>query len=122
MFLWRDLDTKIALKRLRILVIPFGVLFLIPIVYFAYQNFLGFSFRFFTGYGVFEYTFLGIKYFGEPVFPVVTGATVFVALLFVSSLVPIFVIAPFTNFIIRPFVDVRGFENYGKVCEGITSL
>lgn len=123
MFVWCELDTKTVLKRLRILVIPFAVTFLISVIYVLYQSLLGYSFKFFTGYGLFfELTSSGLKLFGDLLVPVVTGTTVFMALLFISSLVPIFVIPPFTNFFICPFVEVRGFENYGKVCEGITFI
>jgi hypothetical protein len=122
MFVWRDLDTKTASKRLRIMVMPFVVPFLTAVIFVAYQISPGQSFNFFTGYGVFTYSSLGLRYFGELVFPMINSITVFVALLFISSLIPIIIVAPFTDFFIRPFKDVTGFESFEKVCEAIKSF
>ncbi|MHA1209757.1 MAG: hypothetical protein ACTSRF_11125, partial [Candidatus Freyarchaeota archaeon] len=88
MCVWRGLDTKTALKRLYILYIPFAVLFWVAGIFPFYQELLGYSFNYFTEYGVFEYTSLGIKYFGDLLFPVITSFTVFVVMLFFFSLTP----------------------------------
>lgn len=53
--------------------------------------------------------------------PVFTGTTVLMVALFFISL-PFLVIVMWTAFFTRLFKDVKGFENYGKVCEGITSF
>jgi len=62
MFVWRDLDTKIALKRLNILHVLSLLPLFVAITFTFYFNFLSYSFSFFTGYGLFEYTSLGIKW------------------------------------------------------------
>ncbi len=121
MFVWRGLDTKSVLKRLYILCIPFAVLFWIAAIFPFYQELLGYSFTFFTGYGVFEYTSLGIKYFGDLLFPVITSVTVFVVVLFFLSLTPFLITGLWISFI-RPFKDVKGFEKAEKVSEVIESL
>jgi len=120
MLIWRDLDTRSALKRFQILV----VLSLVPVsVLLAFELYfisLGHS-SFFIGYAVFEYTSLGIKWGGELVIPVITGTTVFiVALLFIS--LPLVVIGTWTAPFTRPFKDVKGFEKFGKVREEIKSF
>ena len=121
MCVWRGLDTKTALKRLYILYIPFAVLFGVAGIFPFYQELLGYSFNNFTGYGVFEYTSLGIKYFGDLLFPVITSFTVFVVMLFFFSLTP-FLITGFWIVLIRPFKNVKGFEKAERVCEVIESL
>ncbi len=122
MFVWRDLDMKTASKRLRIMVMPFAVPFLTAVIFVAYQISPGQSFNFFTRYGVFTYSSLGLRCFGELVFPMINSTTLFVALLFISSLIPIIIVTPFTDFFIRPFKDVTGFESFEKVCEAIKSF
>ncbi|MEM3561867.1 MAG: hypothetical protein QXR19_01440 [Candidatus Jordarchaeaceae archaeon] len=97
------------------------MLFWIAAIFPFYQELLGYSFTFFTRYGVFEYTSLGIKYFGEPVFPVITSATVFVVMLFFLSLAPLLITGLWISFI-RPFKDVKGFEKSEKVSEVIEFL
>ncbi|MHA1362953.1 MAG: hypothetical protein ACTSP1_10590 [Candidatus Freyarchaeota archaeon] len=121
MFVWRDLDTKIALKRLNILHVLSLLPLFVAITFTFYFNFLSYSFSFFTGYGLFEYTSLGIKRGGELVIPVITSTTVFiVALLFIS--LPLVVIGTWTAPFTRPFKDVKGFEKFGKVREEIKSF
>ena len=93
----------------------------VAITFTFYFNFLSYSFSFFTGYGLFEYTSLGIKRGGELVIPVITSTTVFiVALLFIS--LPLVVIGTWTAPFTRPFKDVKGFEKFGKVREEIKSF
>jgi len=73
---------------------------------------------------VFEYTFLGIKWGGELVIPFSTATTLFVVyvvLLFFIFL-PLAVIGSLGVSFTRPFKDVRGFEKFGKVCEGVKSF
>ncbi|MFB0561132.1 MAG: hypothetical protein ACETWM_07945 [Candidatus Lokiarchaeia archaeon] len=123
MCVWRELDTKSVLKRLRVLSIIFAVPVLIAIIFVFYQDFLGYSVEFYSGYGLFfEYTSLGLKYLGELIFPLITNATVFIALIFIISLTPLLIINTWIAFFIRPFKDVRGFENYGKVCKETESF
>ncbi|MEX2706626.1 MAG: hypothetical protein Q6352_015445 [Candidatus Freyrarchaeum guaymaensis] len=99
---------------------PFLVVYSIAVVFTFYQYFFGFSFRFFTGYGLFfEFTSFGLRCFGELVFSVITGTTVLVVLLFVVPLAPLLVMGTWINFFVRPLKNVRGFENYGKVCEAV---
>ena len=58
---------------------------------------------------------------GELVIPVITSTTVFiVALLFIS--LPLAVISTWTAPFTRPFKDVKGFEKFGKVHEGVKSF
>jgi len=117
---WKELDTKTALKRLYILSAPFLVAYSIVVVFTFYQYFFGFSFRSFTGYGLFfEFTSFGLKCFGELVFPVITGTTVLVVLLFIVPLASLLVMGTWINSFVRPLKNVRGFENYGKVCEAV---
>jgi len=117
---WKELDTKTALKRLYILSAPFLVVYSIVVVFTFYQYFFGFSFRFFTGYGLFfEFTSFGLRCFGELVFPVITGTTVLVVLLFIVPLAPLLVMGTWINSFVRPLKNVSGFENYGKVCEAV---
>nr|MDO8061669.1 hypothetical protein [Candidatus Freyrarchaeum guaymaensis] len=93
----------------------------VAITFTFYFNFLSYSFSFFTGYALLEYTSLGIKKAGELVIPVITSTTVFiVALLFIS--LPIIVISTWTAPFTRPFKDVKGFEKFGKVHEEIKSF
>ena len=113
---WKELDTKTALKRLKVLVVSFLVPFLIPITFVLYQNLLGYSFSFFTGYALLEYTSLGIKKGGELVVPIFTGVTVFMVTLFFISL-PFLAIGCWAALSIRPFENVKGFEKLGKVLE-----
>lgn len=61
MFVWRDLDTKSALKRLNILYVLSLLPLCVAITFTFYFNFISYSFSFFTGYALFEYTSLGIK-------------------------------------------------------------
>jgi len=110
------LDTKSAVRRLRILGLPFAVLFLIPLIFVLYQVLLGFSFSFYTGYGlVFELTSSGLKLFGNLVVPVVTGITLFMAFLFILSLPILLIITTWANVFVGSFKGVIGFENYGEV-------
>ncbi len=123
MFVWRDLDTRSAVRRLRILGVPFAVLFLIPLIFVLYQALLGFSFSFYAGYGlVFELTSSGLKLFGNLVVPVVTGTTLFMALLYILSLPILLIIFTWANVFVGSFKGVEVFENGGKVCEGIKSF
>jgi hypothetical protein len=121
MLIWRDLDTRSALKRLQILVILSSVPLFVVSTFTIYINFLGYSFRFFTGYALFEYTSLGIKWGGEWVIPVFTSTTVFVVALFFISL-PFVVIGSLVAVFTRPFEDVKGFEKFGKVCDEVKSF
>ncbi|MFB0561133.1 MAG: hypothetical protein ACETWM_07950 [Candidatus Lokiarchaeia archaeon] len=121
MFVWRDLDTKSALKRLKILGILSSVPLFVVSTFTIYFNFVGYSFSFFTGYALFEYTSLGIKWGGEWVIPVFTGTTVSIVAIFFISL-PFVVIGSLAAFFTRPFEDVKGFEKFGKVREEVKSF
>ncbi len=118
---WRDLDTRSALKRLQILVILSSVPLFVAITFTIYFNFLGYSFNFFTGYALFEYSSLGIKWGGEWVIPVFTGTTVFLVALFFISL-PFAVIGSLAAAFTHPFKDVKGFEKFGKVSDVVKSF
>jgi len=123
MFVWRDLDTRSALKMFQILV----VLSLVPVsVLLAFELYfisLGHS-SFFIGYAVFEYTSLGIKWGGELVIPFSTATTVFVVYVVVLFFIflPFVVIGILGASFTRPFKDVKGFEKFGKVHEGVKSF
>nr|MDO8075577.1 hypothetical protein [Candidatus Freyarchaeota archaeon] len=123
MLIWRDLDTRSALKRFQILV----VLSLVPVsVLLAFELYfisLGHS-SFFIGYAVFEYTSLGIKWGGELVIPFSTATTVFVVYVGVLFFIflPFVVIGTLGASFTRPFKDVKGFEKFGKVHEGVKSF
>jgi len=119
---WSGLDVETAVKRLRLLAIPFAVPFLAAVIYVAHQNLLLHSFRFVTWYGVFRYTPRGLEYFGELVFPVVTGAAVLMGIVFVFSLPPVLLVGPFADFFMRPFKGRRGFESFGRVCGAVRSF
>ncbi|MEM3561866.1 MAG: hypothetical protein QXR19_01435 [Candidatus Jordarchaeaceae archaeon] len=124
MVIWRDLDTESALKRLQIL----GLLSLVPVfVYTAFVLYFisaGRSSFFFIGYAVFEYTSLGIKWGGELVVPFSSATTVFVVVVVLLFLIfsPFIVIGTLGASFTRPFKNVKGFEKFGKVREGVKSF
>lgn len=118
MFVWRDLDTKTVLRRIYFLAVPFLVLLLMAVAFVLYQYFWGFSFPFFTGYGLFfELTPFGLKLFGNLLVPMVSSTAVFVAFLFIVSFAAILVLGTCINVFISPFRGTSGFENYGRVYE-----
>mgnify|MGYP005840877789 CR=1 FL=1 len=121
MLVWRDLDTKSALKGFQILVGLSLVLLFGAFIFTISQDLLGYSYSFFTGYALFKYTSFGIKWGGDWVIPVFTSTTVFLVALFFISL-PFAVIGSLAAFFICPFKDVEGFEKFGKVGEEVKSF
>ncbi len=121
MLIWQDLDTKSALKRLRILSVLSPVPLFVAFIFTISQDLLGYSFSFFTGYALFRYTSLGIKWGGEWVIPVFTSTTVFMVALFFIPL-PFVVISILGASFTRPFKDVKGFEKFGKVRDEVKSF